>query len=158
MNLRSIVSLCAAVFAGFLGGVLSQQFTRPVEAASAGVVTARDFRLVDASGKVLAELAPVMDPGAKTPVTKLQIFGANHYVSTLQTDGLFFGRGWGDENLGIGFAYGSSHKMSPAIFFWYGKRGRMGMELDANQGGAPSAWMYDAQGKTIWRAPATPSP
>ena len=158
MSSRSqIVPLIFAVLAGFAGGILSQQLVRPVQAASSGVVTARDFRLVDANGKLLAELAPVKYPHAKAATTELTIYGANHYQTQLGTDGLYFGRGYGDEDLGIGYAYGSSHKLGAAIFFWYKKVGRMGMQLDADKAGAPSAWMYDAGGKTIWAVP-TPAP
>ncbi|HET9394260.1 MAG TPA: hypothetical protein VFO29_12160 [Candidatus Rubrimentiphilum sp.] len=149
-----IVPLFFAVLAGFAGGMLSQQLVRPVQAASSGVVTARDFRLVDASGKLLAELAPVRH---KTTTTELIIYGANHYQTQLGTDGLYFGRGYGDEDLGVGYAYGTSRKLGAAIYFWYQKRGRMGLGLDADKGGSPSAWMYDEGGHTIWAAP-TPAP
>jgi hypothetical protein len=158
MSSRSqIVPLVFAVLAGFAGGILSQQLIRPVQAASGGVVTARDFRLVDASGKLLAELAPVRYPKAKAATTELTIYGTNHFQTALGANGLYFGRGWGDEDLGVGYAYGPSHKLGAAVFFWYKKQGRMGMQLDADKGGAPSAWMYDAKGTTIWAAP-TPTP
>jgi hypothetical protein len=161
MNKRSsLLPLAAAVLAGFLGGILSQQLIRPVQAAAGpGVVTARDFRLVDAQGQLLAELAPVKFPGAKKAETQLNFFAPQHYITTLGPGGLYFGKGYGNENLGIGFSYGSSGKQSPSVFFWFNKKGRMGFMLDADKGGAPSAWMYDANGNTIWRAPApTPSP
>ncbi len=161
MTVRSpIAPLVFAVLAGFAGGILSQQLVRPVQAAAGtGVVTARDFRLVDANGKLLAELAPVKYPHAKAATTELTISGSNRSQTSLGADGLYFGRGYGDEDLGVGYASGSSHKPGPAIFFWYKKQGRMGMMLDADVGGAPSAWMYDKGGKTIWSAPTpTPSP
>ena len=159
MPIRSqMLPLVFAVIAGFAGGILSQQLVRPVQAAGGpGVITARDFRLVDAGGKLLAELAPMKYPGAKTAETQLNFYAPNHYVTTVGTGGLYFGKGYGDENLGIGFSYGKSGKLSPSVFFWFNKKGRMGFMLDANNGGAPSAWMYDANGNTIWRAPA-PSP
>jgi len=160
MTARSpMLPLIFAVLAGFAGGILSQQLVRPVQAAGSGVITARDFRLVDASGKLLAELVPVRYPKAKTATTELTIYGANRYQTQLGADGLYFGRGFGDEDLGVGYAYGPSHKLGAAVFFWYKKVGRMGMQLDADKGGAPSAWMYDASGNTIWAAPTpTPSP
>lgn len=150
--------LVVAVLAGFAGGMLSQQLVRPAQAAAGSVVTARDFRLVDANGKLLAELAPMKFPN-NPAAPKLVIYGSQHYQTSLGTDGLYFGRGYGDEDLGVGYAYGSSHKLGAAIFFWYKKKGRMGMDLDADKDGAPSAWMYDASGNTIWAAPTpTPSP
>lgn len=153
-----IVPLLFAVLAGFAGGILSQQLVRPVQAAGgSGVVTARDFRLVDASGKLLAELAPVKYPHAKAATTELTIYGTNRYQTQLGSGGLYFGRGYGDENIGIGYSYDSSGKLSPSIFLWFNKKGRMGLMLDANKAGAPSAWMYDTGGKTIWSAP-TPAP
>lgn len=159
MNVRSLAPLAAAVLAGFAGGVLSQQLIRPAQAASGTVVTTTDLRLVDARGKLLAELAPVKYPGAKTAQTQLRFFAPSGYGAAIGDGGLYFGRGYGNENLGIGFSYGSSGKPSPSVFFWFNKKGRMGFMLDADKGGAPSAWMYDANGNTIWRAPApTPTP
>ena len=160
MPIRSqMLPLVFAVLAGFAGGILSQQLIRPVQAAAGpGVVTTRDLRLVDAQGKLLAELGPVKYPGAKA-ATQLVFFAPDHYQTSLGNGGLYFGKGYGNENLGIGFSYGSSHKQSPSVFFWFNKKGRMGFMLDADKGGAPSAWMYDANGKTIWSAPApTPTP
>jgi hypothetical protein len=153
-------TLVFAVLAGFAGGVLSQQLVRPVQAAAApGVITARDFRLVDAQGKLLAELAPVKYPDKKPAEPQLNFFAPNQYKTTLGPGGLYFGKGYGNENLGIGYSYGSSGKLSPSVFFWFNKKGRMGFMLDADKAGAPSAWMYDANGKTIWSAPApTPTP
>jgi hypothetical protein len=161
MAIRSqMLPLVFAVLAGFAGGMLSQQLVRPVQAAAApGVVTARDFRLVDASGKLLAEMVPVKYPGAKKSETELAFYSPGGYKTTIGTAGLYFGKGYGNENLGIGYSYGSSGKQSPSVFFWFNKKGRMGFMLDADKGGAPSAWMYDANGNTIWRAPApTPTP
>lgn len=157
MNVRSLAPLAAAVFAGFGGGIFSQQFVRPAQAAAPSVVTARDFRLVDASGRLLAELSPRKLPSKKTE-TQLVVYSSNGYETSLGDGGLYFGKGYGNENIGIGYAYGSSGKLSPCIFFWYNKKGRMGLMLDANKDGAPTAWMYDASGNTLWRAPATPSP
>jgi hypothetical protein len=159
MTIRSpLLPLILAVLAGFGGGIFSQQFVRPAQAASPAVITASDIRLVDAHGKLLAELAPVKYPHAAA-VPMLTIYGANHFQTALGVSGLYFGRGYGDEDLGVGYAYGASHKLGPAIFFWYKKTGRMGMQLDADKAGAPSAWMYDASGTTIWAAPTpTPSP
>jgi hypothetical protein len=161
MPIRSqMLPLVFAVLAGFAGGILSQQLVRPVQAAGApGVVTARDFRLVDAQGKLLAELALVKYPDKKPPEPQLNFFAPNHYLTTLGPGGLYFGKGYGNENLGIGFSYGSTGKLSPSVFFWFNKKGRMGFMLDADKGGAPSAWMYDGNGKTIWSAPVpTPTP
>lgn len=159
MAIRSqMLPLVFAVFAGFAGGMLSQQLIRPVQAAAGpGVVTTRDLRLVDANGTLLAELSPVKYPGRKTVEPQLNFFAPSHYVTTLGPGGLYFGKGFGNENLGIGFSYGSSGKQSPSVFFWFNKKGRMGFMLDADKGGAPSAWMYDANGNTIWRAPG-PAP
>lgn len=158
MPMRSqMLPLVFAVLAGFGGGILSQQFVRPAQAAGAGVITATDIRLVDAHGKLLAELAPRKYPGAKTADTQLIFFAPHHFETTLGSGGLYFGKGYGDENLGIGFSYGKPGKLSPSVFFWFNKKGRMGFMLDADKGGAPSAWMYDANGKTIWSAPS-PAP
>src|SRR5581483_4898607 len=101
MPIRSqMLPLVFAVLAGFAGGILSQQIVRPAQAsAGTGVITARDFRLVDASGKVLAELAPTKYPGAKTAETQLNFYAPNHYVTTVGTGGLYFGKGYGNENL-----------------------------------------------------------
>lgn len=154
----SMIPLVFAVLAGFAGGMLSQQLIRPVAAAAGpGVVTAQDIRLVDANGKLLAELAPVKYPGAKAAQTQLVFFSPGHYETSLGSGGLYFGRGYGNENLGIGFSYGKSGKPSPSVFFWFNKKGRMGFMLDADKAGAPSAWMYDANGNTIWSVP-TPTP
>lgn len=161
MPIRSqMLPLVFAVLAGFAGGMLSQQLIRPVQAAGGpGVVTARDIRLVDANGKLLAELAPVKYPKAKSAQPQLVFFSHDRYQASFGADGLYFGKGYGDENLGIGFSYGSSGKLSPSVFFWFNKKGRMGFMLDADKDGAPSAWMYDANGRTIWRAPGpTPTP
>ena len=143
-----IVPLAAAVLAGFAGGVISQQIIRPAQAASTGVLVARDFRLVDANGKVLAELAPVKFP-KRAPVAELVMYGASGHRADLQSEGLFFGRGYADEDLGVGYAATNN----PAVFFWHKKAGRMGLMLDAKNGGAPSAFMYDATGKSIWSVP-----
>ena len=154
----SLLPLALAVLAGFAGGIFSQQLTRPAQAASsAQVVTARDFRLVDASGKLLAELSPRTLPSKKVE-TQLVVYGSNGYQTSLGDGGLYFGKGYGNENIGIGYAFGSSGKLSPCIFFWFNKKGRMGFILDADKGGAPSAWMYDSNGKDLWRVPASPSP
>lgn len=158
MTSRSLIlPLIFAVLAGFTGGILSQQLLRPVQAAGTGVVTARDFRLVDASGKLLAELAPLKYPHATAAFAVLLIYGSDRFQTSLAADGLFFGRGYGDEDLGVGYSYGSSHKRQPSVFFYYKKQGRMGMMLDADKAGAPSAWMYDAGGKTVWSAPTPAS-
>lgn len=155
----SFLPLAAAVLAGFAGGIASQQFIRPAQAAGPAVISATDIRLVDGAGRVLAELAPVKYPKAAKAVPVLRIYGVNGLQTSLSTDGLYFGRGYGDEDLGVGYAYGPSHKLGAAVYFWYQKRGRMGLGLDADRGGAPSAWMYDAKGNTLWSAPApTPSP
>jgi hypothetical protein len=161
MRIRSqMLPLVFAVLAGFAGGILSQQLMRPVQAAAGpGVVTTSDLRLVDARGKLLAELGPVKYPGAKAPQTQLVFFAPANYQTSLGSGGLYFGKGYGNENLGIGFSYGSSGKQSPSVFFWFNKKGRMGFMLDADKGGEPSAWMYDAKGNTIWSAPSpTPTP
>ena len=147
--MRSTIGITVlALVAGFAGGILSQQFVRPVQAAASSIVTARDFRLVDATGKVLAELAPVTYP-KQSPVPVLTVYGPNRHKAELRSEGLFIGRGYGDEDLGVGYA----DENSPAVFFWYQKKGRMGLMLDAAKGGAPSAFMYDEQGATIWQAP-----
>ena len=119
MPIRSqMLPLVFAVLAGFAGGILSQQLVRPVQAAAGpGVVTTRDLRLVDAQGKLLAELAPVKYPGAKAAQTQLVFFSPDHYQASLGGGGLYFGKGYGNENLGIGFSYGSSGKQSPSVFF-----------------------------------------
>lgn len=152
----SLLPLVFAVLAGFAGGMFSQQLTRPAQAAGSGVVTAQGFRLVDASGKLLAQLGPVKLPNKKTE-TQLVLYSPHGYQTSLGDGGLYFGKGYGNENIGIGYAYGKSGKLSPCIFFWYNKKGRMGMMLDADKAGAPSAWMYDASGTTVWAAP-TPTP
>ena len=52
---QTIVVVLVALFAGFLGGVVSQQFGRPVLAQAGPVekIEAREFRLVDAEGRLL---------------------------------------------------------------------------------------------------------
>lgn len=147
--MRSTIGIVAlALAAGFFGGILSQQFARPAQASSAGVVAARDFRLVDASGAILAELAPVKYP-KQSPTAVLIMHGPYNHDAQLRSEGLFFGRGYGKEDLGVGYA----DTNSPAVFFWYQQKGRMGLMLDANKAGAPSMFMYDAKGSTIWQEP-----
>jgi len=158
MNVRPLLPLTAAVLAGFAGGIFSQQFVRPAQASAPSVVTAREVRIVDASGKLLADLGAIKLPKQKKASTRLLFYADNGYRVDVGSEGIYFGHGFGNEDLGIGYSYGSSAKLSPSIFFWYNKKGRMGLTLDADQGGAPSAWMYDVNGKTIWRAPASPSP
>ena len=158
MNVRSLLPLAAAVLAGFAGGILSQQFIRPADAAAPGIVTAHELRIVDASGNLIADLGAIKLPGQKKPSTRLLIHADKGYLVDVGAGGIYFGRGYGKEDLGIGYSYGSSGKLSPSIFFWLNAKGRMGLMLDADKAGAPSAWMYDANGHTIWRAPASPSP
>lgn len=69
---QTIVVVLVALFAGFLGGVVSQQFGRPVLAQAGPVekIEAQEFRLVDAKGRLLglmkatpAASAEVLEPG-----------------------------------------------------------------------------------------------
>jgi hypothetical protein len=150
--MRSNLGVIAlALIAGFAGGILSQQFVRPAQASTDGTITARSFRLVDAKGTIIAELADVKDPG-REPRPALTVYGDGHKTQ-IYGDGVYFGRGYGDEDLGVGYA----DSTSPALFFWYKKKGRMGLMLDSKNEGAPRAFMYDGTGQTIWRAPDVPT-
>lgn len=147
----NVVTVLLALVAGFAGGILSQHAIRPAQAAAAvqPVVSARAFRLVDSSGKLLAQLAPVAYDKSRPAMPMLVIYGTGGQQADIHPDGLFFGHGYGKADLGVGY----TDTESPAIYFWHHGKGRMGMMLDASHGGAPSAWMYDASGKTLWKAP-----
>lgn len=57
---QTTVVILAAIFAGFLGGVVSQQFGLTVLAQAGPVekIEAREFRLVDAEGRLLGLMKP----------------------------------------------------------------------------------------------------
>jgi hypothetical protein len=146
----NVVTAVLALLAGFAGGVLSQQVVRPAQAAAVitPVVTARAFRLVDANGKLLARFEQIAYPKQKA-VPAIVFYGQKRQQLDVRPDGIFFGRGFGDEDLGIGYA----DQTSPAIYFWHNKIGRLGIMLDASQEGKPSISMYDENSKATWTAP-----
>lgn len=95
-----------------------------VRAATPSVLTAREFRLVDATGHTLALLAPAGKDGGR-----LQMMDA-HGARGLELDGRpwigFFNSGAPRANLGLG--YGDDH--GPAVWFSNPKHGYMKIQVE----------------------------
>lgn len=107
MPMRSnTLTVFLALVAGFAGGILSQHLATPAQAATAAaqVISARDIRLVDSQGSVIAELAP-----SKTHIwrAQLRITGYDGHFADLGATNLIFGARGGGE-LGLGYVQDKS--------------------------------------------------
>ena len=147
----TIMTALVALIAGFAGGILSQHVAQAAQAApvAQAVVTARAFHLVDANGAILARLEPYTYSSKNPKRPMLVLYGSGEQQADVQPDGVYIGQGYGKVNIGMGYAV----KNSPALFFWYQTKGRMGLMLDATTGGTPSIFMNDSSGNRTWKAP-----
>lgn len=152
------ITVVLSLLAGFAGAALFQQFVRPAQASPAvqQLVTARDFRLVDSTGAVIAELMP-----SKTHIfrAELRITGYDGHTAELGATNLIFGTRKGGE-LGLGYLLdGKGNPTNTAIFIE--QHGHPRMDIDADgpgitlYGAKPAITLYgDEDGKNkLWSAP-----